>query len=176
MKIIKESKIMKTNLAVCDIQPEYESSFPFTIAQFTKWLNKSSRRRDKITYFYNGYDTLGMIRENDLIEWLVENGLNENVLDKIDFIDKGYGFLRNAIDENVDEELIIEGIKLIIAGEEDIEVEGNTIFYNDCYPVIEKLDNIVFVGGSRCACLQELDLVAQAYNKKFRFNEKFCYW
>jgi hypothetical protein len=167
---------MKTNLVVCDIQPEYVSSFPFTIAQFTKWLNKSSRRRDKITYFYNGHDTLGMIRENALISWLVENGLNENVLNKINFIDKGYGFLRNAMDENVDEELIIEGIRTIIAGKQSIEVEGNPIFYNVCYPVIEKLENIVFVGGSRCACLQELDLVAQAYNRKYQFKEKFCYW
>lgn len=141
-----------------------------------KWLNKSSRRRNKITYFYNGYYTLGMMREYELIDWLVENGLNENVLDKIEFVDKGYGFLREAMDCGVDDESIIEGVKRIIAGENHTEVDGYAIHWNECYPIIEKLDNIVYVGGSRMACLQELELVTQAYNKNYQFKEEFCYW
>lgn len=173
---------MPTNLIVCDIQPEYEGEFNFTMPMFTRFLNFSAlRRKNKIIYFYNGYETLGMIREEELIEWLLDNGLWESTLDKIIFIDKGYGFLRDAMDAYVDDEVIVAGVKELIEKDKckiysETFVENQyTLHWNECFPVIESVDNIVFVGGSKFACLLELIYVAQGYDKKYKLLDEYVY-
>lgn len=170
---------------ICDIQPEYEECFCFQTKMFTDYLNRSVKNYGKVTYFYNGYDTLGMIKEFDLIEWLIVNGLSEKVLPHIEFIDKGYGFLRCPIDNEVPHESITSVLKHMIDNDlifDDLDecyrdlVNDEYIYYNDCIPVIKDSHlEIVFTGGSVKACLLELELVAKSFDKPYVMFNKFTY-
>jgi hypothetical protein len=41
---------------------------------------------------YNGADTLGMIDEYSFNEWLIDLGIDIDVINNSTFYDKGYGF------------------------------------------------------------------------------------
>ena len=168
---------MKTTLMVCDIQPEYRKYIPFRIERFAAFLNRSvARRWNKTIYFYNGYDTLGMIREHELMDWLFEYGVTGQTLDRIEFIDKGYGFLSNLIENNENQKTICEAVrKLDSSNLHQMRINGGTVYYNDCFPIIQQNKNITFIGGGEKQCLAELCYVAKAYNCKYQFNHNFIY-
>ena len=158
---------------VCDIQPEYKEYFGFNTYSFINFLNEQT---EPFIYFYNGYETLGMIREDELKWWLIEHDLDESILNLITFVDKGYGFLRDAIDCYVPDEQTVAMVQEMIYNNAGYyEFDYGTLHTNDCFDVIEQHDNITFVGGSKYACLKELELVAMAYNKTFTFNNDFVY-
>lgn len=98
-------------LIIVDIQPEYERVMGFDIRNFCMWLNKSNFHN--IIYLYNGYETLGMIRESDLQMWLIENGLDAELLNEVYFYDKGYAFFRYCMDEGIADDDIVSLIKFM---------------------------------------------------------------
>lgn len=102
------------DLIIVDIQPEYEKTFTFDTYDFVNFLNDNYETLNSITIFYNGYQTLGMIEEGDYTMWLMENGLNEDVLNYITFYDKGYAFFRYCIDSNIADDITINLIKYMI--------------------------------------------------------------
>ena len=168
---------MKTTLMICDIQPEYAKYMNFRIADFAQFLNHSiAQRWNKTIYFYNGWDTLGMIAEHELYEWLWYHGVAEQTFEKIEFVDKGYGFLRGPMDNDEDEQAIVNAVKQLIANDfAPTYVNDEEIHYNDCFPIIRQNKNITFVGGGKNECLAELCYVAKAYNCKYNFNRNFIY-
>lgn len=167
---------MKTNLIICDIQPEYERAFDFKMWRFAKFLNRSVGQRGFAYYFYNGYDTLGMISEEELINWLIEHGVTEQTISKLRFVDKGYGFLRDALDENVCHRTIIAGIRRMKKQKRwDTVVNGQVIHWNESFDIIENQKKIVYVGGSIDACLLELLLATKAFKVRYTFNKEFVY-
>jgi hypothetical protein len=99
-----------TTLIIIDIQPEYQKAFKFKIENFLSFLNKNAESFDSIHVLYNGADTLGMISEDDLITWYIENNLDMDLINKLSFYDKGYGFFRYLMDEGAD---IRETIRLV---------------------------------------------------------------
>lgn len=175
------------HLMICDIQPEYASCFrrKFKIEKFTRYLNHSVRSYGRVTYFYNGYDTVGMIKEDDLITWLLDNGLWDIVLPSIHFFDKGYGFVRNPMDMNVPHESIMVVLRYMVENGlsfDDLEehyqdlVDNEVIHFSGCIPIIKESPfEIMFTGGSTEACLLELEIVAKAFNKKYTLLNKFTY-
>lgn len=167
---------MQTTLMVCDIQPEYERSFDFKIWRFAKFLNRSIGQRGFAYYFYNGYDTIGMITEDELKFWLYENGVTEETLNRIKFIDKGYGFLSTALDDDVSHRTIIAGIRRMKQGNKyETIVKGNQINWNESFDIIQNHKKIVYVGGSVDACLLELLLATKAFKVRYTFNKEFVY-
>ena len=66
-------------------------------------------------FLYNGSESGdGTIGENEYNEWLLELGVDEKVLDNAMFYDKGYSFFRDCMDSRVDEEDIVELVKLMM--------------------------------------------------------------
>ena len=68
---LKNILFENNNLIVVDIQPEYENYFTFDTEDFIDYLFDS--RFDNVYYLYNGADTLGMIDEYDLKNWIAKN-------------------------------------------------------------------------------------------------------
>lgn len=173
---------MKT-LIVCDIQPEYSGWFPFDINKFCQYLNRA-KNQYIIHYFYNGYETTCQIDEPELIDWLLDNGLKEETLDKIKFTDKGYGFLREAMDNDVTDQKIIKTLQEMYASqifdsrdlpENKNKVGENSIFWNESFDIIRQYSEVIFTGGSVDACLKELILGAKALKVKFELQESYLY-
>lgn len=173
------------NLIICDIQPEYHFGITYNIYDFTTWLNKNAPLYNTITYFYNGAWTLGMINETELKFWLLDNGLDEDLLCKVEFVDKGYGFLRNAMDNEISDRLIISTLRkmkdLGIYDSRDLSTrfklsnEDYCISWNESFNYIDKYNNIHYVGGGINECLKELLLYTRAVKKKFKLITEWVY-
>jgi hypothetical protein len=105
------------NLVVVDIQPEYEKAFGFKAHEFVDHL--FSADYDNIFYLYNGHDTLGMVTEDDLKNWIAENSADGDYdaayekMDYIEFYDKGYAFFRYCIDSGIHNDDVVALVKFM---------------------------------------------------------------
>ena len=175
------------NVIVCDIQPMYEPYIMFNISKFCKnYLNKVN----KICYYYNGIEETGHGKDNkdDILNWLYDNGLSENKIKDISFIDKGFGYLRDWMDSKVHHDLIIKTLKHLqkhnLNSSDDIEDICNFLPYkpsgNISIPVFNLPDVNIFnnaklIGGAKDYCLKELELYFNAYNIKYCLNKRYLY-
>ena len=55
-----------------------------------------------------------MINEDSFKEWLIDLGIDEDVVYNAVFFDKGYAFFRYCMDSNISEESIVNLIKFMI--------------------------------------------------------------
>lgn len=191
------------NLLSVDIQPEYESAFTFRLVEYLDFLNENHEVMNSITFLYNGADTLGMISESEYIYWLVDNGLNEEVIDSITFYDKGYAFFRNAMDVCGDEDEIVDLVRYMndndINDSRDIDndmwtdfmetyqLDSSDIrelleFSEDCINIPDLMDflrnygsKLVICGGGINECLKEVEIALKAMNKNYNVLTKFTF-
>jgi len=86
-ELLKESK--STNVVVCDVQPEYDKFCHKIVEPLCNFLNNQT---GKIYVWFNGQG----LTSDDMpsVKWYyVENGLDEEKLENMIFIEKEYGFL-----------------------------------------------------------------------------------
>lgn len=187
------------HLCVVDIQPEYQSHISF-LNSFINFLNENYENLANLTFFYNGYDTLGMISENDYKIWWLENGLDEHIVDNAIFYDKGYAFFRYCIDENIDDNQIVNMIKYMIEkdvnhsrdldkdfwdefieryGNEDVrallEFSDDMINIPDLMDELRKYRGIVLCGGGINECLKEVEIALNALDISYNLLTKYTY-
>lgn len=134
------SSYRNKDLVVVDIQPEYETGFDFSIFDFTAFLNENHELFNSITILYNGADTLGMVSENDYAWWLIENGLEEDVLSSLDFYDKGYAFFRYCIDSDIDDDITANLIKYMIDKDVRESRDLDEEFWNELISYYKSID------------------------------------
>lgn len=197
--IIKENSSVST-LMCCDIQPEYQDYLTFEPYEFGEYVN-SVGNSARVVFLYNGSDTLGMITQNEYYYWLLETcEIDEDILNRAVFFDKGYAFFRFAMDETqMSREEVVELIRYMIENNindsQDIDFsevydEDNTIlsiakeYFEDAYDSIYITDiidflsnynNITLIGGGRDECLEEVELALLALNKNYTLNNNFVY-
>ena len=104
---IYESISSNNVLISVDIQQEYEKYMNFKPYSFINWLERHSNNYKKIVFLFNGPE-LGFPSEDEYKYWLIENEMSEDLIDQIDFFDKGYAFFRNAMDAGLDENEILK--------------------------------------------------------------------
>lgn len=189
----------KNNVIVVDIQPMYYSYLKsrINIYDFTDFLMEQG----KILYYYNGPNTVGDDRKEDIIEWLYEKSdYNEDLYNKLiskDVIwyDKGYAFLRAWMDNGADDRFIIKAIRYM-AGKKvwdsrDIEPEeweekfpNEYQGYMDDDPLIipdiplnilKSFSGSYIVGGGKNECLKEVQILMSAFNIKAKEVKDFIY-
>lgn len=198
--LLKESS--NETLIVVDIQPEYQNGFTFDIEEFTEFLNENVLKYKDVYLLYNGADTLGMISEQEYFLWLIENGLEEETLDDIIFLDKGYAFFRACMDTGVTDclaELISWMYKNKITDSRDIDDEhwdkinqkygkdyceeirdflsgGDMVNIPDLMDELVNINNkIVITGGAEGECLEEVTIALDALDKKYSKFRDFIY-
>ncbi len=178
-------------LLVVDIQPGYSQFISFSLSSFIDYLNSY---KGTINYIFNGPE-LGYEDEEELIDWLVENGLDYETLDNINFIPKTYGWIRDPMDSGMDEEDIVEVLKHMIKKKyydsrdiEEYEIDklkiseefkeymnSSSFGLPDIFEEIKKLPKSLLVGGGENECLLEMELTMNAMNIKYKRNNKFIY-
>lgn len=200
-RMLYESSVSGKTIINVDIQPEYQKWITFDLSEWVDFINESAES-NRIVFLYNGEDTLGMVSQNDYLMWLMDLGIDENVIDSAIFYDKGYAFFRycmdNSIDENdvaqlvrfmisndindsrdIDEEMWNEFMKATDNSLEDVrgllEHADDMISIPDLMDFLHRFSNIVLTGGGINECLKEVEIALLAINKQFNILSKFTY-
>jgi hypothetical protein len=179
------------DVIVVDVQPMYASYIHFDSAEFMEWLNQ---QRD-VLVFFNGPDTVGEDSREDIIDWYLERGLNEDKLDDIEFVDKGYAFFRAWMDmgistniiqkvirhlvmnrENDSRELPLEELQELVGDEWDDYLEGDPIIIPDInIGMLKRFSGCYLCGGGRKECLEEVKILMDTFNIRYTLVKDFVY-
>lgn len=189
---LSESK--QQTLVIVDIQPTYEPNFKksFSRANFFSYLETEPFK--KIVYLYNG--ELTSDTEHTIKNFWMKGELAPNIIKRLKFFDKGYGFFRDMMDSGFSDKEIVDVAKYMIDKgindfrdftEEEFskfhftkiknysEIEDYPIWIPEVWKFIQPLNNVVLVGGGKNECLKEIMLLFQALNKSYTINEQFVY-
>jgi len=200
-RILTESTINGKTIINVDIQPEYQSYISFNLNEWVEFINQSSEN-NRIIFLYNGHDTLGMVSESEYINWLLDLGIDEDVINEITFFDKGYAFFRYCMDNSIDEDAIVDLIKYMVNNgindSRDIDEEmwndfmnttnhsrqdvrdlledaGDLINIPELMEFLQDKNNITLTGGGINECLKEVELALMALDKPYSIISKFTY-
>lgn len=147
-----------------------------------------------ILYFYNGIETVGEDTEEDIKYWLYENGLDEDKFEDIKFIDKGYAFFRDWMDEDVEVKTIMKTIRYMVTNRiwttfeipkdifeklTDGQIEQDQFIMRIPETIslseLKKYNNAFLVGGGCEECLGEIKILLDSFNIKYTLMSKFIY-
>ena len=198
---INETSFQGKTLISVDIQPEYQDWIGFNLGDWAEFINTSAEN-NRLVFLYNGADSLGMVSEYEYIDWLLDLGVEEDVLQNINFYDKGYAFFRYCMDSNIDEDNIVDLIQYMINNNindsRDIDEEmwndymettqhdqeevrellenaGDMIHIPDLMSFLKNHSNIVLFGGGINECLKEVEIALLALNKNYDILNQYTY-
>lgn len=151
-------------LLVIDVQPDIKESRGVLepILQLAEKSAKVVWVHD--TQFANAGD------EQALRGWLAEHGASDELLERVVFIPKEYGFARDPLDSGVDPDQIVEALRrLREAGVSDIrDLDGDDAELEGLWWPEQFADDLAaavrrptLVGGARHECLHEVRLVLE---------------
>lgn len=195
-------KIPGNKLICVDIQPSYEKYISF----LNELLFALNDFEGEILYLFNGPEQ-GYESEQELKYWLIdrqivlgiidENGENDELIDRINFVEKSYGFLRDVIDEGyVDETIKLTRymLKHDINDSRDIDIHIMKRFKIDDelkeklihgslalqlpefdQRVLMQYDNCTLIGGGENECLLEIEVLMKAMILKYKRFNQFIY-
>lgn len=182
-------------LVTIDIQPAYESHINFDIYEFAEMLNN---RRGKTLMYVNAEEE-GLTEDTifEIQQWWIEHGVNEEQLQEFEFIDKGYGYIRQPMDMGVAPSDIIRVIRDMF---QQRVSDSRELFNEDEDKIIEEygeenaewiLDGISvnflslgklkamspfnICGGSKEQCLREVTLMCDALNIKYKILSQYVF-
>lgn len=194
-KAIKRYEKDNPFLVVVDIQPSYH---PGSYQVVPDIIEKMNNTEQNIIFFYVGKE-FDLDSKEDVVYYLLENGLDENRIPGIKFIEKTYGYYRSWMDNGVEDNIIVNSIKVmekeeiydsrdfteehweeILGTKEcyDSTLRDDNIYHLDFDTSFFKhkfINNLEIVGGGRNECLKELELYFKAIGKDLVVNEKLCY-
>lgn len=160
------------SLIVIDVQKSMEDYIDFNIVDFIDYLNQF----DKILYIY---DKSFNESEQDVKNWLYEYNLSEDMLNSITFVEKEYGFFREAMD-NLDHKELVNIIKQMIKTDEyNYENDGLYIYLpsnlEELIYYFNMYKNSTLIGGMEGECLTEIMILLDALNINYKVNKRFIY-
>lgn len=187
-KYLNEKK--SNNVISVDIQPMYENFINFNLGNFFEWLSKQK----KVLYLYNGPETVGVDREEEIMDWMLDYDFPEEKFDDIYFYDKGYGFFRSWMDMEIDNDKLQKVIRYMVNNRiwdsrdiprEEAEkiLDDDMSFYDSdmiSIPdiplnILKKFSKSYLVGGGRDECLEEIQILMNAFNIKYTTVRKYIY-
>lgn len=201
LRLVNESRFQGKTIINVDIQPEYENYISFNLNKWVHFINENSRQ-NRLIFLYNGADTIGMIDEYSFKEWLIDLGINEDIIDNATFYDKGYAFFRYCMDSSIDEDNIVDLVKFMIKHnindsrdiDEDmwnnymeetnhdqqdvrdlLENAGDMINIPDLMDFLRNYSNIILTGGGVNECLKEVEIALLSLNKTYNTLSEFVY-
>jgi len=201
IRLLTENKLQGKTIINVDIQPEYKNYISFNLNEWVNFINTNAVVND-IIFLYNGAYTLGMIDEYSFKEWLIDLGIDEDVVYNATFYDKGYAFFRYCMDNSIDEDNIVDLVKYMIKhdindsrdidedmwndymeetnhSQEDVrdllENADDMINIPDLMDFLKKYSNIVLTGGGINECLKEVEIALLSLDKPYNTLSKFVY-
>lgn len=195
-------EVRSTPCVVVDVQPEYtginDGNELQWIDDMMGFLNNQS---GPILMFVNAEDQ-GLTNDTvgDIQTYWEDSGFDPDNWDRVEIVDKGYGYIRGFLDYGVDHAAIIRTIREMYQqkvtdsrelfdgeGSEDyIEQMGNLGIpeevLSDAISVewtsvaqLKQFSGCYIMGGGKNECLKEVQLLMNAFNIKYREIEEFIY-
>lgn len=202
LRVISENNFQGKTIINVDIQPEYKNYITFNLNEWVNFINQNANS-NQIIFLYNGFETLGMIDENSYKEWLLDLGIDEDIIyENAIFYDKGYAFFRYCMDNSIDEDNIVDLIKYMVRHkindsreideemwenymietnhtQQDVrdllENSGDLISIPDLMDFLKNQTNIVLLGGGINECLKEVEIALLGLNKNYNTLKQFTY-
>ena len=190
-KLLKEEYQLKENLIIVDIQPAYINymnniNLPNLLQYCSEFEN--------VLWFFNG-QSLGY---DDNIEQWLNYELDFWETDKINFYEKEYGYFRNLIDNDYDDETIVNIVKYMVdhkindsrdLTDQDLKnlnitddehlieiLSDEGIWLNEnILNELEKFNPCTLIGGGKNECLKEIEIYCQVAEIEYQLNQKFIY-
>ena len=187
---------------VVDVQPEYTgvndgNELPW-IDELMEFLNGQS---GPILMFVNAeQDGFSGDTANDIKLYWEDSGFDPGNWNRVQIVDKGYGYFRAWMDEGVPEASIIKTIRLMYQNK---VTDSRQLFggeYEDDYVInmealgipenmlsdplsvewtsvsqLKKFNGAYIMGGGKNECLREVELLMNAFNIKYREVREFIY-
>jgi len=191
------------SLILVDFQPAYSpdhqgadsDGFGYNEAmqQAIQYINK---KKPNVTVFYNGQDVGIEDTKNEVMWHYIEQGLDEDLTHLFTFKEKSYAWLRQWMDEGVDDSMTIRVIRYLVTNNlndsREIEDEawlklvGEDFEYYDNREMniylpdisigdLKALSGSLMGGGGRHECLRELELLMNAFNIKYKLVNDWTY-
>jgi hypothetical protein len=173
---------------------EVEDKFGYmdAIHGVAQYINK---HRPNVLAFFNG-EEVGIEDTSQQVAWhYIQNGLDEELIHNFKFIEKGYAFLRNWMDQGISDATIIKVIRYMVTNrindardiEEEIlqELTGNDYqdwMHDESFYIpdislaqLKKLNGSLLAGGGRHECLREIELLMNAFNIRYKRVDDWIY-
>lgn len=194
-ELLAES-ILTRPLVVVDVQPAYSNAFNFE-EELADLINKRSGE----TLMYVNADGTGTTEDTipDIQYWWMENGMDEEVIGDLEWLDKGYGYIRAPMDSGeVQDGEIIKVIREmyrqkandsreLFDGDEEQMIEAfgeeNLWWINEdaisvgwlAMDQLKRMSPFYVCGGGQDECLKEVLLMCNALNIKYKVVSRFVY-
>lgn len=178
-----------TKLVVVDVQPAYSVHFMDRFAEFVSSYQE-------ILILYNGPE-LGFPNNAKIAKWYRKNGVSREVIARMSWFEKNYGFfrdlmgdwdredivrltrymLRNKIwDWRMLSEPVANRIGEVLGKDMSIRYRENHFFGIPQVAFgLRKWNNCDVIGGSCEECLEEILILMEALQMKYKVNYEFVY-
>jgi len=103
-----------SSLIIVDIQPFYEPWHNHITDHVMQYVNRNCSKYEKVVWFFNDADVGVKNDVDDMVEFVYTNGVKEDCVEQINFVNKQYMFFRDWMDVMVDEEFIIKVARYMI--------------------------------------------------------------
>jgi len=200
---MKLEEANRSSVILVDFQPAYSpehqgadaDGFGYNEAMQNaiQYINK---KKPNVTAFYNGQDVGIEDTKNEVMWHYIEQGLDEDLTHLFTFKEKSYAWLRQWMDEGVDDSMTIKVIRYLVTNNlndsreiEDeawLQLVGEDFEYYDNREMniylpdislgdLKSLSGSLMGGGGRSECLRELELLMNAFNIKYKMVNDWIY-
>lgn len=194
--LLTESR--STPCIVVDVQPAYDRWIRDKKSDIIQFVNKQT---GPVLMFINA-DGTGMTddTEEEVAYYWEENGFDPDNWDRVEVVDKGYGYFRSYMDEGINPAIIIRLIRalyqekvydtsdlsihelLYIVGYEAFDEFGEQWFREAPFSInwtsvaqLKQFSGAYIMGGSRNECLREVELLMNAFNIRYKRIDRLVY-
>jgi hypothetical protein len=183
-------------IIIIDVQPSYDKFCSSIMADLASFLNSS---KGSIVAFFNGPD-IGIEDSKDSVaSYYLEHGVDEEVIERMEFKEKSYAFFRNWMDAGMERKHLIKAIRFMVmervSDSRDVSSEQWRDLFGDDYSqlssIIESEDNInlpdislsalkslggcYLCGGAQDECLSEFRFLLESFNIPYKLVSSLIY-
>lgn len=194
---ILSEAISTAPLIIVDIQPAYSGIYDGAEnPMFEEAIQFVNQHKGRALMFVNA-ESEGLTTDtiSDIKEYWEDSGFDPDNWNKVKIYDKGYGYLRSWMDNNVPERTIIKVIRALyqyketdsrdipeddlklIVGEdwEDWMIDDPIVVSWLEIDTLKRYSGGYLFGGGRNECLKEVQLMMNAFNLKYTLINDFIY-
>lgn len=193
LDIITENLLVEsrsTPVIVVDIQPGYDKYCGHLIEDLCQFLNN---QHGKILILFNG-DDVGLDSLNNIQNYYLKYGLNEDKLYDIEWKEKMYGYFRDIMNSGFEDSTVIKVIRGMIYNRvndsrdlptefveslidsDNLDLETYPAFLPDIsIQLLREYKNGYICGGGQNECYKEIKLLMNALNIRCKEMQRFIY-